>query len=73
MKLVPTDPGAIVHFSYDAVSRTLSAHLSNGQLMICSDVPEAMYNVLEKTPAPEVFFASYITPKFACRMLANGR
>ena len=59
MRLVPTHPSAIASFIYDETSRTLSAHYANGRTTVCRDVPEAMFHVLEKTPAPGDFFRSY--------------
>ena len=66
MKLVPIHPCAIASFTYDETNRTLSAHLANGEVTICQDVPEAMFRVLAKTSTPEEFFVGYIAPQYGC-------
>jgi len=71
MRLVPTHPSAIASFSYDETNRTLSAHYANGRTTVCRNVPEAMFHVLEKTPAPENFFIGYIEQQYGCETLPH--
>ncbi len=64
MLLVNAHPRSVSRFVYDPVSRLLRAYHSDGNVTLCSDVPEAMFHVLEKTRLPEEFFRTYIVSQF---------
>jgi len=70
MLLVNAHPRTVVRFVYDPASRVLRAYHSDGKVTLCSDVPEAIFHVLEKTPLPEEFFASYIVSQFESQTTA---
>jgi len=70
MLLVNAHPRTVSRFVYDPVTRLLRAYHPNGHVTLCSDVPEAMFHVLEKTRLPEEFFISYIVSQFDSEVAA---
>jgi hypothetical protein len=72
VRLVPNHSRAIASFAYDDASRTLSAYHSDGEVTLCSNVPAAMFHVLQKTLTPEEFFLAYIASRFPCE-IASAR
>jgi hypothetical protein len=72
VRLVPIHPRATASFAYDPASRTLSAYHADGKVTLCSDVPAAMFHILQKTPTPEEFFLAYIASRFPCE-IASAR
>jgi len=71
MLLVNAHPRTVSRFVYDPASRVLRAYHADGQVTLCSNVPEAMFHVLEKTPLPEEFFTSYIVSQFESETAAT--
>ena len=71
MLLVNAHPRTVSRFVYDPVTRLLRAYHPDGQVTLCSDVPEAMFHVLEKTRLPEEFFTSYIVSQFDSEVAAT--
>jgi hypothetical protein len=71
MLLVNAHPRTVSRFVYDPATRLLRAYHLDGHVTLCSGVPEAMFHVLEKTPLPEEFFASYIVSQFESEVAAT--
>ena len=70
MLLVNAHPLTVSRFVYDPVTRLLRAYHPDGHVTLCSDVPEAMFHVLEKTRQPEDFFTSYLVSQFDSEIAA---
>ncbi len=72
MEFALSHPRQILSFSYDAASLVLMAHHRDGDVTICSDVPESMYEALTETLAPEDLFVRYIRAQFDCEKVPSS-
>jgi hypothetical protein len=73
MEFVLPHPRQIGSFSYDATRHVLLAHHVDGDVTVCSDVPESMYKALTRTLAPEELFVRYVRAQFDCETIPATR